>query len=325
MNGSESSQGLTWWAKLSLWGAVFAAAALYLGTLDGVRLTGDWASGPAPDNHASGAAVPPAGIESPETPGMAGAPPTSPLGAGVSDAAPPVAVPAPIVAPPFSAPAKSTVQGVPRERATPFRATGATAGEPTGHATAPPSASAEVPQLVAPPAEASPTQTSTPEATTALSRNPTASPGAAEVSAQQQPEAQVTAEAGAPASENAADNEKAVSGQATGASRQVSHEEARAFAKAVLSEPKPAAEQPKAAPSEPGKVKDGAPMTAGKPPAPANRALAERQARILAEYEAMRRAAEAQRRRWPGAGLRPPMPPRGGYPFGPSYYYPPGR
>jgi hypothetical protein len=107
-------------------------------------------------------------------------------------------------------------------------------------------------------------------------------------------------------------------GKASEGAGEVSHAEAQAFAKAVLSAPKAPDDRPASAP-------DASPAPGLDAPVNRNKALTERQARILNEYERMRRAAEAEQRRWRGARRPPPMTPYGAYPYAPGYYCPQGR
>jgi hypothetical protein len=106
----------------------------------------------------------------------------------------------------------------------------------------------------------------------------------------------------------------------------VSPEEAEAFAKAVVSEPErspegtaPAGEQ-RAEPQAETVAEPAAPVAA---PAPAPETMEQQRARIMAEYEAMRRRAEEDmRRRWEGMGMPGPgMMPAG--PYVPGYFPPP--
>lgn len=97
------------------------------------------------------------------------------------------------------------------------------------------------------------------------------------------------------------------------APKEVSPAEAEAFAKAVLSEPEPQPDPSVAAETEPEPAVSAEPA----PGAVQDDAEAQR-ARVLAEYEAMRRRAEEEmRRRWQGPGL--PATPYGA-PGVPGYY-----
>jgi hypothetical protein len=112
-------------------------------------------------------------------------------------------------------------------------------------------------------------------------------------------------------------------GAESAVTHQVSHAEAQAFAKAVLSEPKSAKGGDEADSGTPKPSQKGAQANARSLRTPAPRMLPPRDARVLADYAARRRAAiEAMWQWWQGAPMPPPvMPPYGPYP--PGYYYPP--
>lgn len=114
-----------------------------------------------------------------------------------------------------------------------------------------------------------------------------------------------------------------------GESAEVTPQEAEAFAKAVVSEPEQAPEQPgaavqdEAAPAVSDPAAAAAPeVPAEEPPAVVVETMEERRARVMAEYESMRRRAEQEmQRRWQGMGMPSPGPgmmPYAGYP--PGYY-----
>jgi hypothetical protein len=116
-----------------------------------------------------------------------------------------------------------------------------------------------------------------------------------------------------------------VGGADSAVPHQVSHAEAQAFAKAVLSEPKPAKDSHEADSNTPTPAKKGAQAQAGSLPVPAPRVPRPPDARVLADYSARRRAAiEAMWQWWQAAPMPPPvMPHYGAYPYPPAYYYAP--
>jgi hypothetical protein len=97
------------------------------------------------------------------------------------------------------------------------------------------------------------------------------------------------------------------------ATEEVSVAEAAAFAKAVLSEPEPPPD-----PSAPTEQEPSAAASAGPTPVATGDDRAAQRARLMAEYEAMRRSAEKEmRQRWQGMS-RPAMP--YGVPWVPGYH-----
>jgi hypothetical protein len=134
--------------------------------------------------------------------------------------------------------------------------------------------------------------------------------------------------AGAPSGEAAQETAPAASHEAeeepAAVEQEVSPEEAKAFAEAVVSQeaPEPAPEPPEGEPAEPAEPAPAAPASLPQDPRPAQTPppvpMDERRARIMAEYEAMRKAAEAE---WQRRGLQMPQAPYGG--MYPGYGYPP--
>ena len=131
--------------------------------------------------------------------------------------------------------------------------------------------------------------------------------------------------AATPGGEAAREAAPAASGEAeeepAAVEQEVSPEEAKAFAEAVVSQeaPEPAPEPPASQLEEPTPA---APASRPQDPKPAQvltpAPMDERRARIMAEYEAMRKAAEAE---WQRRGLQMPQAPYGG--MYPGYGYPP--
>ena len=116
-----------------------------------------------------------------------------------------------------------------------------------------------------------------------------------------------------------------VGGADSAVPHQVSHAEAQAFAKAVLSEPESAKNGNEVDSGTPTPLQKGAQANAGSSPAPARRMVTPPDARVFADYAARRRAAvEAMWQWWQGPPIPPPvMPPYGAYPYPPPYYCPP--
>jgi hypothetical protein len=154
---------------------------------------------------------------------------------------------------------------------------------------------------------------------------------AASVSPERPPVAptEAKAEAASEGPTSASNDTQARKGQAGAAesavAHQVSHAEAQAFAKAVLSEPKSAKNGNAAESGTPTPPQKGAQANAGSLPAPAPRMVTPRDARFFADYAARRRAAiEAMWPWWQAPPIPPPvMPPYRAYPYPPAYYYPP--
>jgi len=324
MSGSESSQGLTWSAKLTLVGAVAAAAALYLSGLYRHHLPVDTVATPVPASTEEQS-----GARAARTEGVEYAPIEVAPRAATARSSPPSAeaftpVPAAVVAPPFVTIQQQAADRPARKKSATFQ--GTEAGEPLsiGRPTAP-SPGPKLPPTLPPAVQA---RRPIPEAA-----SQPVQPRIAEsrgVPAPGKPMHQVPTAVAAAASEKAAGH-KTVDEQESAPSHEVSHAEARAFAKAVLSEPeaspKEAIDKAEAQTSARAEGAREAPADAKNTPAPARGTLTERQARILAEYEAMRRAAEEElRQRWPGPRMLRPMSPFGAYPYAPEYYYyRPGR
>jgi hypothetical protein len=128
------------------------------------------------------------------------------------------------------------------------------------------------------------------------------------------------------------DDKPAAPGQASKSS-DVTHAEAQAFAKAVLSEPGvDAAEQAEARAAKAlVPTTASAPATEGPQVSPRENpsrsagpaGVTQRQAQILDEYAAMCREVERAHVRWPGPPLPPPVVPHAIWPYGPGYFYPP--
>jgi hypothetical protein len=135
------------------------------------------------------------------------------------------------------------------------------------------------------------------------------------------------AEAASEGQTSASNHAQGEEGQGGGAesavARQVSHAEAQAFAKAVLSEPASAKDGDEAGSGTPTPSQEGAQANARSLPFPAPHVLAPPNARVLADYAARRRAAvQAMRQCWQAPPIPPPvMPPYGAYPYPPAYYY----
>jgi len=135
------------------------------------------------------------------------------------------------------------------------------------------------------------------------------------------------AEAASEGQTSASNHAQGEEGQGGGAesavARQVSHAEAQAFAKAVLSEPASAKDGDEAGSGTPTPSQEGAQANATSLRTPAPHVLAPPNARVLADYAARRRAAvQAMRQCWQAPPIPPPvMPPYGAYPYPPAYYY----
>jgi hypothetical protein len=305
MSGSDSRRGLPWWANVALWGAVLAVTVAYVAALSGNRPTRMPTAERAPVSAENRVAGPLASTKTAAAVGNGKVPSELTL---IGVPSPPERDEAPALAEPLNT-------ARPWPAASPRAAPSSIEALRTGPV---------APPLVLPGETPSSVRIVTLRSKSTHGAGPTGvAAGAARPASASMPPIEKTTIAC-----DQTDAVKKGSESESTTSNQVNHAEAQAFAKAVLSAPStPAAKEAKPVAGEAPKVTTNPPAAPKPPPTPGQGVLTQGQARILGEYEAMRRAAEeAMRRRWLGPGMPPPPGgPYGFYPYPPGYYYPPPR